>query len=266
MKKIFVLGLLFLLTACQKESIQQITLTGSSTVAPLVSDIAKRFEQKHPGTRIDVQTGGSSRGISDIRQGLADIGMVSRALKPEEKDLQAITIARDGIALIIHNSNAINTLSNQQIIDIYTDKINNWQQVGGADRPVTVVHKADGRSTLELFLKFFQLSNKQVKADIIIGDNEQGLKTIAQDANAIGYVSIGAAEYHVKQHGNIRLLPLDTIVASTATVASGQFPLARPLNLVILGKPSALAKDFIQFARSEAVDDIVRQHYFVAIH
>src|SRR5436305_907714 len=75
----------------------RLVLTGSSTVAPLAAEIGKRFEEQHPGVRIDVQTGGSSRGVADARQGLADIGMVSRALNEQEKDLHAFSIARDGV-------------------------------------------------------------------------------------------------------------------------------------------------------------------------
>ena len=62
----------------------RLQLTGSSTMGPLLAQIAERFEKLHPGVRIDVQTGGSSRGISDAARGLADIGMSSRELKPSE--------------------------------------------------------------------------------------------------------------------------------------------------------------------------------------
>ena len=81
------------------EAATKLTLTGSSTVAPLALEIAKRFESLHPGIRVDVQSGGSSRGLADARQGLSDIGMVSRALKPGENDVLAFPIARDGIAM-----------------------------------------------------------------------------------------------------------------------------------------------------------------------
>ena len=67
--------------------IEKLVLTGSSTVAPLAAEIGKRFESLHSNVRVDVQTGGSSRGVSDARAGLADIGMASRALKDDEKDL-----------------------------------------------------------------------------------------------------------------------------------------------------------------------------------
>jgi phosphate transport system substrate-binding protein len=174
---------------------QQITITGSSTVAPLMLEIAKRYESEHPDVRIDVQTGGSGRGISDSRQGLADLGMVSRSLKPDEADLKAFPIALDGISVIIHKSNPIEALTDEQIVDIYKGKVTNWSMVGGADAPITVINKADGRSTLELFLQHFGLDAKDVKAQVVIGDNEQGIKTLVGNPNAIAYVSIGTAEY-----------------------------------------------------------------------
>ena len=77
---------------------KQLVVTGSSTVAPVLSEIAKRYESLHPDIRIDVQTGGSSRGLKDARTGLADIGMVSRALKEEENDLTPYLIGIDGVA------------------------------------------------------------------------------------------------------------------------------------------------------------------------
>ena len=71
----------------------RLVLTGSSTIAPLMSEIGKRFEMIHPDVRIDVQMGGSSRGVADARQGLADIGMVSRSLNDDESDLHGSLIA-----------------------------------------------------------------------------------------------------------------------------------------------------------------------------
>ena len=241
----------------------KLVLTGSSTVAPLAAEIAKRYESEHPGVRIDVQSGGSSRGIADARQGVADIGMVSRALKENEQDLQAFAIAKDGVSVILHQANPVQQLSDQQIVDIYTKKITNWQAVGGKNAPITVVNKAEGRSTLELFAHYFKLEPKDIKADVVIGDNEQGIKTVAGNPNAIGYVSIGSAEYNATHGTPIKLLPVKGVAASIANVASEKFPISRPLNLVTKTAPTGLQKDFIEFARSQGVQDIVKQQYFV---
>jgi phosphate transport system substrate-binding protein len=245
--------------------IEKLVLTGSSTIAPLAAEIGKRFESLHANVRVDVQTGGSSRGISDARAGLADIGMASRALKEDEKDLLSFTIALDGISIILNKANPVESLNKQQIIDIYTGKIVNWKDVGGNDAPITVVNKAEGRSTLELFLHYFGLKNTDVKPQVIIGDNQQGIKTVVGSPDAIGYVSVGTAEYEAGQGAPIKLLPLEGIAATVENVRNRSFPLSRPLNLVTRTEPVGLAKAFIEFAGSPQVNDLIEAQYFVPV-
>ncbi|MBS4052725.1 MAG: phosphate ABC transporter substrate-binding protein [Methylomonas sp.] len=244
---------------------EKLVLTGSSTVAPLAAEIGKRFESRHPNVRIDVQTGGSSRGVNDARAGLADIGMASRALKPDEAGLKSFTIALDGIGIIVNAANPLTALDKQQIIDIFTGKVTNWKELGGNDAPITVVNKAEGRSTLELFLHYFGLKNTDIKAQVVIGDNQQGIKTVAGNPDAIGYVSVGAAEYEAGHAAAIKLLPLDGIAASVENVRNGSFPLSRPLNLLTKTEPAGVAKDFIDFARSADVNDLIEAQYFVPV-
>lgn len=231
-------------------------------MAPLVAEIGKRFEARE-GVRVDVQTGGSSRGVADARQGLADLGMASRAIKPGEDDLASFTIARDGICLIVHRDNPVAELNDDQVATLFTAQAPRWSSVGGLDLPVTVVHKAEGRSTLELFLKHFGLDNRSVRPSVVIGDNEQGIKTVAGQIGAVGYVSIGAAEHARARGVPIRLLPMSGVAATTDNLQLGRFPLSRPLNLVTRGKPGPLARRFIDFARSAAVHDLVDDLSFV---
>jgi len=243
----------------------KLVLTGSSTIAPLAAEIARKYEENHPGVRIDVQTGGSSRGIADARSRTADIGMVSRSLTSDETDLTVHTIAQDGVSLIVNAENPVKSLTHQQVIDIYSDKINNWQEVGGNDAPITVVNKSAAHSTLGLFIDFFGLKAEQIVPDVIIGNNEQGIKTVAGNPNAIGYVSIGTAEYHQDVETAIALLPVDGVVASSDAVSKGTFSLSRPLNFVTADKPTDLTQDFIQFAQSPQIHDIVEAQYFVPV-
>ena len=260
--------LLVLVTGCKSEKSGQasskLTLSGASTLAPLISEVAKRFEQKNPGVRVDVQMGGSSRGVTDSRQGLADIGMVSRDLKPDETDLDAHPIARDGVCIILHPSNPVAALTDEQIVSIFTGKLTNWKEVGGADAPIVVVNKAEGRSTLELFLHHFKLKNSDIKAQAVIGDNQQGIKTVEGSPEAIGYVSIGAAEFAAKHGEPLKLLPMAGIEASLETLRSGRFPLARTLHLVTKkGQQNELARRFISFTQSLEAHELVEKQYFV---
>jgi phosphate transport system substrate-binding protein len=188
--------------------------------------------------------------------------MASRALKPEET-LIAHTIARDGVGIIVHKSNSVVTLTETQLVSIFTGAISSWSGVGGKDHSITVVNKAEGRSTLELFCQHFSLTNPQIKAQVVIGDNEQGIKTVSGNPHAIGYVSIGTAQVSIEANVPIRLLPMAGIAATTEAVRNGTWPLARPLNLVTKGNPSGLVADFITFAMSKEVDDLITDLAFV---
>ncbi len=235
-------------------------------MAPLIAAIGKRFETRHPGTRVDVQTGGSSRGVADTRSGLAHIGMVSRALHPgEQHDLLGMPVARDNISLIVHTTNPIESLTAQQVIDLYTGHTTNWQSVSAVDAPVVVVNKAEGHATLELFLRHFHLKHSQIQADIIIGDNEQGIKVVAGNPYAIGYVSTGSAEYSIGHDVPIKRLPLTPTPVASATVHTGRSAIVRPLTLVTTRHPPAFVRTFIAFASSSHVHDLVAAHYFVPL-
>ena len=243
----------------------KLTLTGASTIAPLATEIGKRFEETHPGTRVDVQSGGSSRGVMDARRGLADIGMVSRDLKEDEKDLIAFPIARDGVCIILNAKNPVSTLSLEQIVAIYTGAIRSWSEVGVRDRPITVVNKAEGRSTLEIFLDYVRLKNTDVRAQIIIGDNEQGIKSVAGNPDSIGYVSVGAAEFAADNGTPLKLLPLGSTAPKTENVANGTYDALRTLNLVTSKPPEGLQKVFIDYAQSSAIDDLIKDQFFVPL-
>ncbi|MBI3180950.1 MAG: phosphate ABC transporter substrate-binding protein [Myxococcales bacterium] len=277
MKRVFLAIGMLALGACRSkdpasgssgpEAERKLVLTGSSTIAPLASEIAKRFEAKHPGVRVDIQTGGSARGISDALAGLADIGMASRELNPDEaaNGLTAIPIAKDGIGLIVHRDNALLGLTRQQLVSVYTGQVTNWRQVGGKDARLTVVNKAEGRATLELFLHFTGLKSTDIQASVVIGDNAQGIKTVAGNPDAIGYVSIGTAEHDASLGTPIRLISVDGVAASLATVGDGTFPMSRALNLVVKGQPNGLARDFIEYSRSAEVHDLVKAEFFVPL-
>jgi phosphate transport system substrate-binding protein len=240
-----------------------LVLTGSSTVAPLAVEIGRRFEERHPGVRIDIQTGGSSRGITDVDLGRADIGMASRALQGDEAHLHVVCVAVDGVCLIVHEDNRITELSDDAVRSIYRREIRNWSAVGGPDAPITVVQKAEGRATLEVFMAHYGLRVDEVKPDVVIGENLQGIKTVAGNPHAIGYVSIGSADQERAAGTRIKLLAVQGIPPDAARVADGSFPITRPLNFLTRGPPEGLAARFLAFATSASVHDLIEAQGFV---
>lgn len=244
---------------------KKLNLSGSSTIAPLASELAKAFEKKFPESRVDVQSGGSARGLADARSGLSDIGMVSRDLTEKEADLQGTPIAYDGIAMIVHKDNPILDLNDKQVVAIYTGKTTNWKELGGSDQEITVVNKAEGRSTLELFLQFFVLKNSDIKAKIIVGENEQAIKFVGGNKWAIGYVSVGTAEYASKVSKTIRTVRLNGVDANLQNVKNKTYPLRRTLNFVNLKPVSETAQKFLSFVKDPAAVKIIEDQFFVPL-
>ncbi|TVP52455.1 MAG: phosphate ABC transporter substrate-binding protein [Halomonadaceae bacterium] len=253
------------LSGCGKPQHDTLVLTGSSTVAPLISDLAADFEALNPGVRVDVQSGGSSRGLADVRQGTAALGMISRELRSEESGLQAHVIARDGISLLVHARNPVTELSDEQVRRLFRGEIANWQEVTDFDARVSIVHKGEGRATLDVFLAYFALHNRDVKADLIVGENQQGIRSVAGNPGAIGYVSIGSANYEIAQGVPVKGLAIAGVAPDATAIAQGDYPLSRNLNLVTQGELGGLAADFVAYARSPQAHERIQQHFFTPV-
>jgi len=264
---LFLLSTLVLSSVSRAESssplpASRLLLTGSTTMAPLMLEVARRFQTLHPGIQIEVQMGGSGRGVSDARQGKADIGMVSRALGETERDLYGIPIARDGVAIIVHKDNPVNSLSDRQLVDIYSGKITNWRQVGGRDAPLQVLAGPPEGGSSELLRHYLRLPYDQIKAQERIGPNAERIKAVAADPRAIIYVSVGEAERKAHDGAPIKLLAVGGVPASSRSVRSGNYPLSRPLTLVAQGTPTGKTRAFIEFCVS-SVTDLVLAFDFV---
>ncbi|MDH5545959.1 MAG: phosphate ABC transporter substrate-binding protein [Gammaproteobacteria bacterium] len=264
---VFMYGLL--IGACQSESAldaspprEKIVISGSSTLAPMISVMAKTFEQDHPNFRIDVQTGGSSRGINDVQLKLADIGMVSRHLEDTDT-YRAHTIAQDGVTMIVHKNNPLTSLNKNTIIAIYQKQILDWSGLTTFSGDITVISKAEGRSTLEVFLHYLGLKNSELRPDSIIGDNEQAVKLVVNNPNAIAYVSSSTAESHIKNGSPIKTIQIDGVIPSTENVANGKFPIVRKLNLIASPSPSTAVKQFLEFCSSVQGKRLIEEFHFV---
>lgn len=249
------------LSSCSQEKEDTLVVTGSSTVAPVLADAAKRYEESHPGIRIDVQAGGSSRGIADARSGLADLGMISRDLKEEESDLVALRFAMDGVGVIVHRDNPVEGFSREELIDIYTGKAARWSD--GAK--IVVANKAEGRATLEVFLEFTGLDSADLRADVIVGENQQAIKTVAGNAHAIAYVSIGAAASESASGTPVKLVRCDGVEATSENVAAGLFPIVRPLQVVHRREPTQATAAFLDYLRSPQIHDLIESHLYVPV-
>ncbi len=233
MRKLVVLFLtltLALFTAFSANAGEKVVFAGSTTVLPFMEKMAPFFKEQ--GMDIEVQAGGSSVGYKTAYTGMADIGMMSREMKPAEaKNLKKLVIARDWLVMIAHKDAPFDNITTQEVIDIYTGKT---KQLHGFK--INAIAKENGRGTKKVFDHYFHLGKKHhhplAKDLIIIGPNGQSITTLAHDPHGLAYLSYSAVEAAIKQGEPVKMLTLDGVAGTPENVLNGKYKLQRTLNLV----------------------------------
>ena len=250
-----------------------IRIAGSTTVLPIVSRAAERFQARNPSFKITVNAGGSGVGIHGTGTGRLDVGLASREITPRENSryasLHTTVIGRDAVACVVSSEifhNGVQSLSRQQIGDIYLGKITNWKEVGGPDRQIIVIDKETHRGTRHVFMDYlFGKSNARAPgARLVTGSNNEEQAKVAQSDSAIGMLSIAwindaVVGIGIHEGGQI-------IEPTLENVRTGRFPIARNLNLVTAGRPKGIVKQFVDYLLSEEGQQLVEASGYIPIH
>jgi phosphate transport system substrate-binding protein len=226
-------------------------------MAPLITHNAQRYRKLHRGVIVEVRGVGSRRGIMDTRNGLNSIGMISRDIRSEAGDLTQFPIARDGICFIVSGDNGVKNLSARQLAAIFSGRVSNWKEVGGRDAPIVVILRDAGRSSTKIVSEFLSLPVADLHGVVIPAESQVTVRTVGNNRNAISYVSFTEATRFIIKGESVRIVPVDGVLPNRTTIDRGSYPLARGLHLVVKGKPTRLARDFIRFATSGEVADII---------
>ena len=240
----------------------QLTVNGSTTVLPIAEVAAEMFHEQNPGLSVLVSGVGSSAGIESVTNGTCDIGTSSRELTPQEKTLGLVDtpVAFDAIAVIVNPANSVKALSKQQAADIFEGKITNWKQVGGPDEPIGLVNRDEASGTRDAFSKIVLGGAAFDSRAAVLPGTGQVRSVVADSVTAVGYISLGFVDKSVKA------VAVDGIVPSESTVADGTYPVSRLLHFFTKGKPSGLAKEYIDFVLSPAIQTkVVRDAGFLPI-
>lgn len=291
MKRLWIFYLLILLlplTGCGKQEVaaaSSLTSTdtienkGSDTIVNLALAWAEHYQEMHPEVNISVTGGGSGTGIAALINGTVDIANASRQIKPEEESAARengtvpveFVIARDAIAVIINPNNPVNTLTLQQISDIYSGKINNWREVGGEDRPIVRLSRETNSGThvyfLEEVIRLGEEDNQTLfSRDTLLLPSSEGIGAeIRQNPNAIGYDGLGYVTEDMKVVAVARHPEGGYVMPSPQTVNNGEYPIARDLYMYTNGEPTGVIEEYINWIQSEGAQQIVSDLGFVPI-
>lgn len=269
----FILVLVVLLDCERKEkTTNAIQIKGSDTEVNLVQRLAEVFMEKNPEVAIAVTGGGSGTGIAALINKQTDIANSSRAMKDEEikqaKDKGvnpvATVFALDGLALIIHQSLSVDSLTIDEIARIFKGEISNWKDLGGSDLHISLYGRQSNSGTYVFFRDKILKGDYSQKMRMMNG-TAQIVEAVKQDRAGIGYVGIG---YVVDKKGEvikgIKVLKIAKDVNLPAVtpldpenVKTGHYPISRPLYQYTNGIPDGEILKFIQFELSDDGQDIV---------
>jgi phosphate transport system substrate-binding protein len=252
-----VLGLL-LLSACQKGQ-AGLCVAGSTSVQPFAEALAEEYMVHHPRERIFIQGGGSSAGIQAVRTEVAEVGMSSRNLMKEESDLISVPIIYDAIAVIVHRENPLANITLEQIQKIFAGEIRQWSELGGRDRAITLVTREEGSGTREAFQSLI-MGRKEISLGALVQDSNGAIRqVVADDRNAIGYISLGLVNDRVKA------VQIDGVAPSVENIKSGTYKIVRPFLFVFRSKPRGAAKEFLDYILSPAGQKLLVQEGLVSM-
>ena len=249
---------------------QSISVKGSDTLLPLAQAEAEEFLNENPGKSVSVTGGGTGVGIAALIDKGVDIATASREMTTDEikkANTNGINpvehvIAYDGITVVVHPKNPISKLTFNQLRGIYNGSISNWKQVGGEDKPISVISRDSSSGTYADFKKDVLLGD-EYRPDALTQATTGGIVTeVAHNPNAIGYIGFAYVD------NSIKVLSLDkgngSVLPTTQTILSGTYPLSRSLYFYTNGEPKeGLTKDFCDFVLSEKGQNIVSEVGFI---
>jgi phosphate transport system substrate-binding protein len=229
-----------------------ITAVGSSALQPLVEKASQDFMSIHKEAKIQVQGGGSGTGLSQVAQGAADIG--NSDIFAEEKDgidasqLVDHKVAVVGMAAVVNPNVGVDNVTKQQLIDIFTGKITNWSELGGADVKITLVNRPASSGTRATFKKYALDGAEEAQG---IEEDSSGTvrKIVAETEGAIGYLAFSYID------NTVTPLKLDGVEPTTENVATNQYPVWAYEHMYTKGEPTGLTKAFLDYMLSDEVQN-----------
>ena len=242
------------LVGCGKQEEKKVTTDGSTSMQKVINALGEAFMEE-TNAKFTYNATGSGTGIKAVKDGTCDIGLSSRYLKDSEKadGLQETILAIDGIAVIVNPANTVANLTLEQISAIFKGEITNWNQVGGNAGEIVLIGREESSGTRDGFESITDTEDV-CKYRQELTSNGAVLTAVAENPNAIGYVSVSSVKDSVKA------LQVGGIAPSEATIQDGSYAIQRPFMLVTKAgtELSETARQFFDFVTSAAVREIIR--------
>ena len=241
------------LVACGSKEEKNVSTDGSTSMQKVINALGEAYMEE-TGANFTYNATGSGTGIKAVKDGTCDIGLSSRYLKDSEKaeGLKETILAIDGIAIIVHTDNAVADLTVEQISAIFKGEVTNWNEVGGQDGEIVCIGREESSGTRDGFESITDTEDAcQYRQELT--SNGAVLTAVAENPNAIGYVSLSSVKETVKA------ISVGGVVPGEESIKDGSYAVQRPFVLVTKEgvELSETAQDFFNFITSAAAGEII---------
>lgn len=249
---------------------------GSDTMVNLAQMWAEEYSKVNPNVSVEVAGGGSGVGIRDLMSGTVDIANSSREIKDSEKEQikkntgkepKEWIVGYDAVSVYVHKDNPIDEISLENLSGIYGENgtIEKWSQLGvdikaagGSDEIVRVSRQ--NSSGTYFYFREVVLGNQDYKmGSKDMSGSKDVVELVGSTIGAIGYSGMGYKTDDVKFLKIRKAGAEEACIPSIENVASGKYPLARPLLMYTLGEPEGDVKAYLEWILSDAGQEIVRK-------
>ncbi|MEW5796709.1 MAG: phosphate ABC transporter substrate-binding protein [Candidatus Zixiibacteriota bacterium] len=258
MKKLAYVGIGMAFSAALLAASGNITVKGSDTLVRLGQRWAEEYMKKNPGVVIQVSGGGTGTGIAALLNGTTDVCQASRDMKEKEYQQakekgiapKRISVALDGIAVFLHESNPVKELSLAQLKGIYTGAISNWKEVGGPDARIVLYGRENNSGTYAFFKEHVLNEEDYSEYTQTLPGTAAVVNAVSKDKNGIGYGGIAWAT-GVRFAAVKRADDAPAVSPTIETIVNGSYPISRDLYWFFGGNPSGELKKLVNWALSE---------------
>ncbi len=244
---------------------KEIKITGSSSSYKALKAVTDVYTTKKKDAQVTFAPESQSEAaIAGVKEGIFDLGSISRTLKPEENDgaLEYREVAKDGLLVATNPSvKGIMNLTTENLKAIYSGKVKNWRELGGYDAKIVLLDRPEDESAKKLLRKHYLGDNLKNSPEVVILRKESDLIAAVQSTpNSIGAFSLAAA---ISQKLPVNRLSLDGVEPTLDNVATTKYKMVRQIGIVFQKNVNESTKELIDFITNQEAQKILTDSGFV---
>lgn len=267
MKKLLIL-LSILLVAAPICAAEELVFCGAGINYEVTEALAAAYAETNPGVKITfLPKIGTGAAVKQVTAGKLDFGLMARPLTTNETELglRYVPYAQGAVAFVVHETvTGVDNLTTEQILGIYSGKINSWSEVGGPNEPITVMSREPEAAAMLMFNSAIDGWNKLAMRDdaIIALTTSENNDNLSFMPFCIGFTDLGSLNSNDLP---VRPVAFDGINPNPDNIASGRYPLVSELGFCIKGEPAKKVTKFLDFLKTEQARQILVEYGYTPV-